>query len=262
MNRRGFTLVELLIALAVLAVTMTATFTVFSSGLKLRSEVRNRLAFHRDARLLATALADDLGNLIPAGPLPRVSPDGVVLWRRPPLAPVEGNEGKKAQLVAYRWAGWTDQDSLLVRLSTELDIDIADSALVELEFSKWAGDPDAPTQEGDGRVCIDPDGDAGSTATLNGLSGAWVGFPRIKACEFTVTRNEEDPEEDRVPTLLQVHLLPQARASADRERDVESRRRWGMAKETDLVFGFWLPWQVPALDELPTDPVRQDWEAL
>ena len=91
-NRRGFSLIEVLIALSVLAVTMTAAFSVFSSGIRVRSATRERIVFDRDVRLLLAALTDDFANLTPTGPQPFVSMESIVLLRFPPRNPARPDE--------------------------------------------------------------------------------------------------------------------------------------------------------------------------
>ena len=199
MNRRpgthdqGFTLVEVLIALSVLGVTMTAVFSLFSAGLKLRKSTRESMAFDRDARLMVGALTNDLANLVPTGPTPLVSADSIVLWRLHTEL-VGGVERVGAPLmVTYQWSGSAHQDSLLVRVATPLTVDIADSAAVHHEFLRWA----RANQGGDitaNDLRRHDDGTRfGARATLNGLSGHWTAYPRIRGFAFGITA---DPDED------------------------------------------------------------------
>jgi prepilin-type N-terminal cleavage/methylation domain-containing protein len=204
----GFTLIEVLIALSVLAVTMTAVFTMFSSGLRLRTVTRERMSFDRDARLFLSALSDDLANLVPAGPRPLVTSDSIVLWRVPgPMEPGVTGRGRPL-LVTYQWSGSATQDSLLVRMTTAIETNIADSAAVHLEFLRWARNPigmltTRPPLFRDGK------GDRfGQRASLNGLGGTWTAFPGVGDFRFEMPRDLTDLQEDPVPTRLVVHLRP------------------------------------------------------
>jgi prepilin-type N-terminal cleavage/methylation domain-containing protein len=205
-RRAGFTLVEVLIALTVLAVTMTAVFTMFSSGLRLRSVTRDRMSFDRDARLMLTALADDLGHLVPAGPRPLVTEDAIVLWRTPaPPAPGRPAVGEPL-LVTYQWSGSAAQDSLLVRMTTPVNVDVADSALVHAEFLKWARDPIGMQTT---RLPLFRDEEHarfGRRASLGGLGGSWTGYPGVRDFRFEIVQDITDLQEETVPTELMVRL--------------------------------------------------------
>lgn len=209
-RRGGFTLIEVLIALSVLAVTMTAVFTMFSSGLKLRSATRDRMGFDRDARLLLTALADDLANLMPSGPAPMVGDDSIVLWRRPASA-APGRPGDlRPLLVTYQWSGSAAQDSLLVRLTTPLVGDPGDSALVYQDFLKWARGPvglqtirSPLLREGEG-------GRFGEGARLNGQGGSWTAFPGVRDFRLEVPRDITDLELETVATRLVARVSSEA----------------------------------------------------
>jgi prepilin-type N-terminal cleavage/methylation domain-containing protein len=101
-DNRGFTLIEVLIALTVLGVTMVAVFAGFSSGLKLRAVTRDRVAFDRDSRLMINSLRDDFANLVSAGPGPMVSADAIVLWRLNPIT-FEGSQLSGPPLLVPRY---------------------------------------------------------------------------------------------------------------------------------------------------------------
>ena len=116
----------MLIALSVLGVTMTAVFTLFSAGLKLRLVTQDRMAFDRDARLVIGALRDDLANLVPSGPVPMVSADSIVLWRQSRDFTPGAKKVNIPQLVTYQWSGSAFQDSMLVRVATPLAVDATD----------------------------------------------------------------------------------------------------------------------------------------
>ena len=191
-GRAGFTLMEVLIALTMLAVTMTAAFSVFSSGIKLRSATRDRMVFDRDARLLLTALSEDFANLVPAGPKPFVAPDRIVLLRLPPRVPGRVADLRTPWLVTYRWSTGVERDSSLVRVGVPLAADMSDSAGVAVEFEKWAGRPQVIGANTDMMLREDEGSRFGDRATYNRLSGAWIGYPRIRECGFDVTAGPED----------------------------------------------------------------------
>jgi len=241
-GRRGFTLIEVLVALSVLGVTMTAVFTLFSSGLKLREATRERMGFNRDARLLVGALTDDLANLVPAGPEPMVSADSIVLWRtRPPIQGVDGSRAV-AELVTYQWSGSDTQDSLLVRVAVSLeDVDISDFEAVEKEFLKWARTFSGGTVATRYLVREDDGPRFGSRATLNGLSGAWRGYPDVRgfACALVEEMMETLSEETRSRILLRLSgerftaYIPGLDALSDLELLPP--------EEAGLDVGLWLP---------------------
>lgn len=204
--RAGFTLIEVLIALSVLAVTMTAVFTMFSSGLKLRTATRERLGFDRDSRLLLTALSDDLANLMPCGPAPLVGDDSIVLWRKPGSSgPGRSGDGRPL-LVTYQWSGSATQDSLLVRLTTPLVVDYADSALVYQEFMKWARGPVGLQTIRPLLLRQDDAERFGDSAILNRLSGSWVAFPGVRDFRLEVPRDITSLEMQTVATRLVVRV--------------------------------------------------------
>jgi general secretion pathway protein I len=60
-RRRGFTLIEVLVAFAILAVALTALFQVFSSGLGAIGTAER----HSMAAMLARSILDDVGAEIP-----------------------------------------------------------------------------------------------------------------------------------------------------------------------------------------------------
>jgi prepilin-type N-terminal cleavage/methylation domain-containing protein len=189
---RGFTLIEVLVALSVLGVTMTTVFTLFSAGMKLRKVTRDRMAFDRDARLVIGALMNDLANLVPSGPAPLVSADSIVLWRQQKEF-VEGVERAGApQMVTYQWSGSALQDSMLVRVATPLAVDVTDSALVHQEFLRWARVFQGMDITVNHLLREDDGSRFGSRATLNELSGSWLAYPNIHGFAFGIS---EDPDE-------------------------------------------------------------------
>ena len=241
---RGFTLIEVLIALSVLAVTMTATFSMFSTGMKLRSATRDRMAFDRDARLLVSALTDDFANLIPSAPAPRVSPDAIILCRYAPRLPGGKAPDGLGQLVTYQWSGSVVQESLFVRMTAPLPVDFADSDVVLQEFLKWTDDP---TERGDlsgSLVRDDPGAGFGSRASRNGLSGSWVAYPTVWECVFRLgaegTEGAEDQE--RVGRSgLRLNLCSRPTSSRVPDRILGESTGWRHDGGVGLELMLWVP---------------------
>ena len=75
----GFTLVELLVAVAILSVVTTAIHASFGLGLKARQRSRDRLADLQSVRQLVGHLRDDLGNLAPGCPSTSCRPTSEVI---------------------------------------------------------------------------------------------------------------------------------------------------------------------------------------
>jgi len=73
-RQRGFTLIEIIVALAILAVALTALFQAFSGGLRVTTATERQAA----AVMLARSLLDRVGEDIPlaAGEQAGVSEDG------------------------------------------------------------------------------------------------------------------------------------------------------------------------------------------
>ncbi len=240
-GNRGFTLIEVLIALSVLGVTMAAIFTGFASGLKLRSVTRERMAFDREARVLINTLRDDLANLVPAGPAPMVSDEAIVLWRRNTNVAVGMKQEAAPLIVTYQWSGSSTQDSLLVRVAAPLTIDAADFGLVHQEFMRWARLPQMAGATTSDLLREDDGPRFGSQATLDGLSGAWVAYPRIRqfSCQITGTDTEGGQAPDRSRIQIRISAADRATCGADIEA------------------GFWLPLVArlpsPLEDELSTE---------
>jgi len=214
MNRQragngGFTLVELLIALSLLGLTMTTVVALFSSGMRLRSVTRERMAFERDARLLVGALADDLANLVPAGPAPMVTADSIVLWRCRYSAADE-SAASSPLLVTYQWSGSASQDSQLVRVSEPLTVDAADFDGVRRTFRQWSRIFE-PTAAPAGFLIREGSGSRfGPRAVLNERSGSWVAFPSIRsfACGITTDPDERLRGGERSRILVKLSALP------------------------------------------------------
>ena len=192
---QGFTLVEVLVALSVLAVTMTTVFTLFSAGMNLRKVTGESMAFDRDARRVIGALKNDLANLVPSGPAPLVSADSIVLWRQQKEITKGAERVGVPQLVTYQWAGSAIQDSVFVRVASPLAIDVTDSALVHMEFMKWARIIQGMDVTVDYLVREDDGSRFGNRATLKELSGSWLAFPHVQGFAFGIA---EDPEGDTV----------------------------------------------------------------
>ncbi len=238
---QGFTLVEVLVALSVLAVTMTMVFTLFSAGMNLRSVTREKMAFDRDARLVISALKNDLANLVPSGPAPLVSADSIVLWRQQKEF-VKGTEKVGVpQLVTYQWSGSAFQDSVLVRVAAPLAIDVTDSALVHKEFMKWARvfqgmdvTVNYLVREGGGSRF-------GGRATLNELSGSWLAFPHVQGFAFGITEDPEaDPELNKRSQIL-IRLSPKKSMASAPWQDPLTSLAFLADDGSGMEVGLWLP---------------------
>ncbi len=259
-GRRGFTLIEVLIALSVLGVTMTAVFTLFSSGLKLRSVTQDRMAFDRDARLVLTALADDMANLVPSGPVPMVSPDALVLWRQRQQMVDGVLQAGAPQLVTYQWSGSGFQDSILVRVAAPVTVDVADYKLLHAEFMKWARVFHLGNATASYLLREDHGTRFGDRATLKGLTGSWQGYPSIRGFAFGITEDPDEYNGGNARSRILVKLSPvQGEASfpgLDPSTSLAMLPNDGRGMEA----GFWLPIsaQVPAplADVLPEEEME------
>ncbi|MBU8869872.1 MAG: prepilin-type N-terminal cleavage/methylation domain-containing protein [Gemmatimonadales bacterium] len=254
----GFSLIEVLIAISVLAVTMTAAFSLFSSGIKLRSATRERMADDQDMRLLMAALADDFTHLIPTGPRPFVSPDTIVLLRSPQEVSGRLDTAWVPQLVTYQWAGSVFQDSSLIRVVTPLVADIADSSLVAQEFDKWTGVSSKPGFAGneDSMLRTDSGIRFGNKASLNGLNGAWVGYPEIKEFGFAVVNEMDFEGQEQIYCRLRVRMGIGPGSASGSAIAPDSRFHpifpgsWGPDCGSDIEVGLWVPlvrWQPASL---------------
>ena len=243
-NRRGFTLMEVLIALSVLAVTMTAAFSIFSSGVRVRSATRDRMVFDRDARLLVATMTDDFANLLPTGPKPFVSPEVIVLLRFPPEVPGSRQGAGEAQIVTYRWCGSAFQDSSLIRVVTPLVADLADSALVAEAFDKWADDSSGLGEFGAYMVRLDSGFRFGDRATLRGLEGSWVAYPEVREFGFCITgalNEDEDENEETGYCRLRVRLGAEPASPSDKRFDRFFPGSWEPDSGRDIEVGLWVP---------------------
>lgn len=238
---RGFTLIEVLIALSVLGVTMTAVFSLFSAGLKLRKSTRESMAFDRDARLVVSALANDLANLVPTGPTPLVSSDSIVLWRQQKEFVGGAARVGVPLMVTYQWSGSALQDSLLVRVATPLTVDIVDSVAVHQEFLRWARVNQGADITADDLLRQGAGSRFGAQATRNGLSGRWTAYPRIRGFAFGITADpDEDHGADKRSRIL-VRLSPQKREAAFPGQDPLTSLALMTDDGSGVEAGFWLP---------------------
>ncbi len=238
---QGFTLVEVLVALSVLAVTMTMVFTLFSAGMNLRKVTAESMAFDRDARLVIGTLKNDLANLVPSGPAPLVSADSIVLWRQQKEIEKGTEREGVPQLVTYQWSGSAIQDSVLVRVAAPLAIDVTDSALVHQEFMKWARifqgtdvTVNYLVREGEGSRF-------GGRATLNELSGSWLAFPHVQGFAFGIA---EDPEGDTVEdtrSQILVRLSPEKSTASAPWQDPLTSLVLQLDDGSGMEAGLWLP---------------------
>jgi prepilin-type N-terminal cleavage/methylation domain-containing protein len=113
---QGFTLVELLVGMTILALVTTGIFTSFNVGLALRERCRERLDGLQIARHLASLLADDLRNLAPGRPSLAIENEGLSMLRQ-----ARGlRDSCAVLLVQYRWAEQEDGSIGLGREATPL----------------------------------------------------------------------------------------------------------------------------------------------
>lgn len=248
-GNRGFTLIEVLIAMSVLGVVMTAVFTLFSSGMKLRTVTRDRMAFDREARLVMGALADDLAHLVPAGPAPMVSTDSIVLLRRQTKSGAETGQIVVPQLVTYQWSGSTFQDSLLVRVAAPLTVDVSAYEEVYQAFMKWARVYQGSDSTDSFLLREDAGARFGTRATLNGLSGSWEAFPRVQGFACGIAEDPDPTEGKGLRSRIRVRLSPEQFPSSFPGLDPLIRLALLPENSTGLETGFWLPLtaQVPVI---------------
>lgn len=254
---KGFTLIEVLIALSVLGVTMTAAFTLFSSGLKLRMVTQDRLAFDRDARLIMRTLQDDLANLVPYGPVPMVSFDSIVLWRQSYNLNSDNPDLVVPQLVTYQWSGSAAQDSMFVRMTTPLSVDTNNSKLVRQQFMKWARVYQLSNATTKHLVREGKNSRFGSQATLNGLSGSWISYPRVQgfACGITQELTENDNEQKRSRILIK--LSPKKFEPAAPGMDSETKLALLPQDNVGVEMVLWLPLEAQTPVPNTDDPVSE-----
>ena len=240
--------------MSVLGVTMTAVFTLFSAGMKLRSITRDRMAFERDGRLVIGALMNDLANLVPSGPAPLVSADSIVLWRQQTEFVAGTEKAGVPQLVTYQWSGSAFQDSMLVRVVAPLAIDVTDSALVHREFLKWA----RVFQGMDATVnYLLRDGAGsrfGSRATLNESSGTWLAYPHIHGFAFGITEDPREDHEADTRSRILVRLSPEKNTASFPGLDPLTSLALLSDDGKGMEAGLWLPLMaavpVPLADDL------------
>lgn len=244
-NRRGFTLLEVLVAVSLLGVTMATGVALFSSGVRLREASARHLGFARDVRGVTAALRDDLAHLVPAGPPPMITADAIVLWR-------SGRAPDDHRLVTYQWSGDEGQDSLLVRVAVPLDVDLTDAAAVEAALRHWTRLTDVTVDDAPALVRRDAGRRFGDRAELDGREGAWTGWPAIASAAWALG---DDPDEyhggdTRAHLLLRLsrHRAPEEAALPDARRRLDLLPRGPGTVDA----GFWLP--VPAVTPLPDDP--------
>lgn len=237
-SRRGFTLLEILIALSVLAVTMTTVYAVFSSGLRLRSATRERMLFDRDLRLLLEAMNDDFAHLAPVGPLPEVHPDRLVLLR---TVADPGGETRSLALVSFQWATTDAGDSLLVRAETPLTVDASDSTAIAAEFGKWLPPPPETGRKRLPMHLEDPGYRFGDAVEMNSMRGAWLGYPEIRQFGFEVVAGEMEDESRAPGQRLRVRLWNAAHR--DWEPTMGAYRPGAAAGgvEPDIQTVLWIP---------------------
>jgi len=260
MNRRpgtydqGFTLVEVLIALSVLGVALTAVFSLFSSGLNLRTVTRDRMAFDNDARRLINALTDDLAHLVPAGPPPMVSSDSIVLWRQQQELLEDGKRVETSQLVTYQWSGSAFQDSMLVRVATPLAIDVLDAELVHQEFMRWARVFDPSDATASYLLREDQGTRFGTRATLEGLSGSWISYPHVGGFACGIAADPDEYHGGDTRSCVRFRLSPQQWPEFRPGPDPLTNLALLPDDGTDLEVGFWLPLVVQVPVEADGDP--------
>lgn len=251
-DNQGFTLIEVLIALTVLGVTMVAVFAGFSSGLKLRSSTRDRVAFDRDARLMLNSLRDDFANLVSTGPGPMISADAIVLWRLNPIVFEGVQRSGPPLLVTYQWSGSSVQDSLLVRTATPLRVNPADFNLVQEEFMRWARLPNIAADANSHLVREDEGASRfGSTATLNNLSGSWVAYPSILSFACQITDDVTEDTLGETQSRVQVNISPVKLTTMPAGHYLPSELISPSEVNPGIEVGFWLPIraQIPSYQE-------------
>jgi len=114
----GFTLIELIVAIAILLLLATSIYTSFSLGLRLRSDSQSRSARLQANRQLAALLREDLRNLAPVSPNLAVHDGRLSLLReadaRHMRAAGRGTPPPRLIHITYGPAG-TKDDAVLVR---------------------------------------------------------------------------------------------------------------------------------------------------
>ena len=207
---RGFTLIEMLVALSVLGITMAAVAASFSAGLRVRTDASRHLAFERDARRLLGSLRDDLAHLVPCDPAPMVTSDSIVLWRRPIAGAYAETSARVPRLVTYQWSGAATQESVLVRVERPLAIAPGDVARVRGEFLCWARARRTSDQTVEDLVRSTPAVSFGDRATLGGRSGAWVGYPHVRAFDVDLAATTDGARGEQARSRIVVRLAGRA----------------------------------------------------
>lgn len=182
-SRKGFTLIEVLVTLSILAITVTAVFMAFSTGMKFRNKTREYQSFGKETRQVISLLNSDLLNLIPTFPGPLIGEDKIVLWRYP-VSDFSGiTNGTVPQLIVYGWSHPTDLDSVMVRVSIPALVDVGDwSAVQQLTIKgeklfSMTGQAISP-------INSDQNLRSGPLNNDYGLEGQWMAFPHLKSCSF------------------------------------------------------------------------------
>ena len=182
----GFTLVEMLVALSVLGVTMTAAVAALSTGLRVREVARLRLVHEYDAERLLAHLRDDLDHVVAAEPAPMITEDSLVLWRTATGTSGASDTAGLTRVVTYQWSGSSTQDSVIVRVERPLRVDPNDHESVRAELMRWARARRNSDETIEDLLRDDTGVAFGERATLGERSGSWIGFPHLRDLGFAL----------------------------------------------------------------------------
>lgn len=187
---RGFTLIEMLVAISVLGVTLAAVVACFSTGLRVRARSLEHLAFERDARTFLERLRDDFASVPHGAAPPSIGSDAIVLWTLPD--PHVVGAVRQPHLVTYQWSSSATLDSLLLRVEAPLASDPNDFDAVQEEFLAWttSSGTSGASVVGIGR---EPGRSRfGDRAERNGRYGCWTGFPHLRGATFSLVEPMDD----------------------------------------------------------------------
>ena len=146
--------------------------------------------------------------------------------------------------MTYQWAGSAYQDSSLIRVTTSLAFDIADSVLVAEEFQKWADDSSGLGEFGSYMVRQDYGTRFGTEATLRGLDGSWVAYPEVREFGFCIIDGlieDEDREKESGYCRLRIRLGAEPASGFDKRFDRIIPGKWGPDSGPDIEVGLWIP---------------------
>ena len=141
-GERGFTLIELMVALLIFAMIAAAGVSLLSFGVRAQAAAKTRLDASASVRRMSMLMANDLAQAVP-----RLSRDS----NGQQLRAFTGNDGRSDPLVlGYVRAGWTNPDGLVRSSVQRVDVTLVAGTLTRQGYAATDG-----TAAGPGTVLAD-----------------------------------------------------------------------------------------------------------